>query len=75
MADVERVVEVEGVVSFMRSEEGPHDCLCCDGPHIFGRGIDVEPEPGRATTRKHYSDWISDALLDNRLEGRPFASS
>ncbi len=77
MAAAERVTEVEGVVTFMRSQsDGPlfdaDDCICCDGPHIFARCIDVEPEPGRAAgvTRKHYSAWISDALFDNGLEGR-----
>jgi hypothetical protein len=69
----EIVASVEGVVAFMRSEreEPPADaCVCCDGPHIFARGIDIEDEPGPGRERPHFRDYISRALFDNSLEGR-----
>lgn len=34
-----------GTVVWHRSEmraEPLHDCICCDGPHVFARGIDID---------------------------------
>lgn len=30
----------EGVMHYSRSTSG-RQCICCDGPHIFGRGLEV----------------------------------
>lgn len=74
--EMEKLVEVEGVVRFMRSKRdrgGEPPCRCCDGgPHIFARGIDCEPEPSifKPLKKTKPDDWLYEALFRDDLEGR-----
>jgi hypothetical protein len=50
----EQVSTMEGITEWMRSQREPHDCICCDGPHVFARGL--RQEDG------HPVDWLWDAI-------------
>lgn len=64
----QQIASVDGVVTFQRSEgANAADCRCCDGPHIYGRSIEIDRkgEP-RIYPGLHLESWgqvIDDALV------------
>jgi hypothetical protein len=68
-------VSVEGVVTLHRSErEGAEDCICCEGPHVYGSGIDTDPfeYPWSAEPKTSVHDWLNMQVSHHRfdLEGK-----
>lgn len=53
---------IEGKVIFQRSDSDK--CVCCDGNHIFSRGIEIEPYPSvyRGLNVETVSDFIHETI-------------
>lgn len=63
---------LEGIVRFHRGS-GPNAdaCHCCDGPHIYGYRVEVEPFPVPATGLEgcHTNQWLDGWLSSHRRDG------
>jgi hypothetical protein len=48
------------------------DCLCCDGPHVFGYSLALEPyaSPFPAHVRRDVDQWLHAVLDFKNLEGK-----
>jgi hypothetical protein len=53
---------VEGITRWMRSErQGGDQCLCCDGPHVFGYDLVLDPPQPcawRGSGLANATDWL-----------------
>ena len=57
------IAQIDGVLRTMRSERS--DCSCCDGPHIFAFGVEIEKGPSKVypgLAVESISDWIHEQL-------------
>lgn len=54
---------ITGVVKFNRSKSS--DCVCCDGPHIYGRDIKIKKRPSifQGLKVKSVEDWLHEQLF------------
>jgi hypothetical protein len=62
---------IDGVVVFHRSESS--DCICCEGNHIYGREIKIEPYPSifQGLNVENVRDFISESLCTMEgIEGK-----
>lgn len=69
--DTTHTFTVEGTTEWSRSSKGPHDCICCEGPHVHGYGLLVSDSvdrryrvdmDGRESNHFDGMMWLFDAI-------------
>jgi hypothetical protein len=57
------VASVEGTTRWLRSKPDGHQCVCCDGPHVFCYCLDLIDPPTYSWGREmNLTEWLDTAV-------------